>query len=469
MRSAGSLTALAILALAASLRVYGLSAWSLDGDELYSWFDVQRILGGGELPHGARSHPLVYLCMAICVKLAGQSELALRAFPALAGVVSVALLLCMRRDVLGCGQALAAGLVAAISPWLVFASQSARFYAPLLMFAAAATLAALPGERRRPLLSGLMLVLATLCHPSALLLAPALLLPLLGPPVRWRPLLRLAGVGALVTALLVLTDDGALAMVFRHVVDGADPSRYDLSHFVLGLGYNVGPLTGVLALVGLAAARRPGGPDRVLVAAALLPPLLLSLVAALGVSTHQRYATAAMPAVLLLAGAGVASLWSRHRALGLLSVVALVAASAPGLWAHLQDGNRHDLRAVAGLLAQRVGPDDIVVADEHAGLWLYLQRYDHMADVRLVEDTQVDSARGEAFLANKHEVWVALKLSRLDVFYDRAFMQWVEQFFCEVARVGRSPPPLVRHDNRYVLYRRNQRSLGQRPRRERGL
>jgi hypothetical protein len=455
---------LVVVAAALALRLFGLDTWSLDGDEIYSWFDVQRILAGDEWPHGARSHPLVYLLMAAAASVGGLEEGVLRLLPALCGVGAVLLLLWLRRDVVPAGVALTAGALAASSPWLVYSSQTARFYGPQLLFATLATLAVLPGPRRRPMLVGVAAVLAVLCHPSALFLAPALVLPLLVPSVRWRPLLGLMAGGVAVAAVLVLTDDGALAMVADRVLDGVDPSRYDAAHFVLGLGYNIGPAVGLLALFGLLAARGEGGPDRQLLACAVLPPLLLLGVAASGLSTHQRYATVAVPAVMLLAGHGVIWLGARSRVLGGLALALALAAHLPGLAAQVQDGNRHDLRLLAAVLAERIAPDDIVVADEHAPLWLYLQRHDGLADVDLVEDTLVDDFKRVDFLGNRNQVWVVLKVSRLAGFYDRALMDWIDASFTEVTRVGRSPPPLVRHDNRYVVFRRTRRVLGGRRR-----
>jgi len=61
------------------------------------------------------------------VGLAGLDELTLRLAPALGGLVTVGLLLLMRRDVVSQGTALVAGALAALSPWLIYLSQVARF------------------------------------------------------------------------------------------------------------------------------------------------------------------------------------------------------------------------------------------------------------------------------------------------------------------------------------------------------
>lgn len=463
--------AASVLLLAVALRGHGLSQWSLSDDEIYTYYDVQRILDGGQWPHGARSHPLVYLGIAGVASVGGvEREWVLRALPALCGVLAVAALLWLRRDAVPRGVALMAGLLAAWSPWLVHAAQDARFYGPLLMFATLATLFALPGAGRRPLTAGLCAVLAALCHPSALLLAPALALPLLLPPVD----LRRAGV-LLVLALaagaaLWATDDGALAMVVARALGELDPSHYDLPHFVLGLGYALGPLVGILAGLGLLHLWRKGhgAPTPAAVqftACALLPPLVLLGLGVCGVSVHQRYAMAAVPAALLLAGHGVLGLAERSRPWAGVALLLALASQAPALLAQLADGNRHDVRSLAAVLAERASPDDIIVVDDHATLELYLQREPGFADVKTVEDSFVDARKRRDFLGNKNQVWVALKASRLAQTYDPELMDWVREHFSEATWVGRAPGTWVRHDNRYVLFRRSRRVLGGRRRR----
>ena len=472
-----------VLAVATWLRWDGLARWSLDGDEIYSWFDVQRILAGGAWPHGARTHPLGYLGMAGMVSLFGLSEGVLRLVPAGCGLGAVVALLGLRRDALPRGVAWVAAGLAAITPWLVYASQTARFYAPQLLCATLATLLWLPGPGRRPRGALLALGAAVLCHPSAAFLAPVFVLPLFGPPVRWRALLGLLAMVAAVGGLLWVTDDGALAMVVDRVISGLDPTRYGLSHFVLGFGYNLGPVTGLLAGLGLvlvltrsAPAGGPGhpavGPDgappRFLAAALVVPPAILLVLAVLGISSHQRYATSAVPAAMLLAGWGVRFLWLRSRPAGVAALSLALAAHVPALLAYHGDGDRHDARLAAAVLAERMAPDDIVVVDEHATVELYLQRHPGLADVVTVEDTLLDEKKRSDFLANRHQVWVLLKSSRLEGgMYAPELVSWLGGGFSEVTRIGMEAPPLVRHDNRYVLFRRTRRVLGGRRRRRR--
>jgi hypothetical protein len=449
---------LLILAVAAWWRLAGLGQWSLDGDEIYTWFDVQRLLAGGDWPHGARTQPVGYLAMAGVVGLAGLDELTLRLAPALGGLVTVGLLLLMRRDVVSQGTALVAGALAALSPWLIYLSQVARFYGVLMPLATLATLWALPGPGRRPVAALVAWIGAMACHPTAALLGAGLLLSVLRPPVPWRGLLTFTGLALTGVGGLLLLDDGALFMVVQRVVGRIDPGQYDALHFVLGLGYNLGPMVGLLALVGAYATYRQGKPEGgVLAVFAAVPPCTLLLLALSGVSAHQRYALVAVPAALLLAGEGLRWLAVERRHLALVLGATALVFPGPALLAHSRDGNRHDIRGVAAWFAEHVSSADLLVADEHATVELYLHREPGFEDANVAEDTDLHERRRHDYLRNQNDVWVALKLSRMNGIYDRGLMTWISDHFDEHTHIGSEPPPLVRHDNRYVIFKRRVR------------
>lgn len=446
---------LLVLGLAAVLRLHGLGGWSLDSDEVYSHYDVLA-LREGRLEPGVRAYPLGYLLMAGSTLLLGAGELGLRAAPALCGLAAVAALLLLRRDAVSTRQALLAGLLAAVSPWLVFHAQEARFYAPLLLCAALATLWMLPGPGRRPLAALLAGALASACHPSALLLLPCLLAAWLHERLPRRAVLLLAAASAAAGAAWLLLGPGTLPSLVQQALARRALASYDLLHYVAGLGYAVGPGTGLLVLAGaLAAWRAPLAGDRLLLACALLPPLLLMPLALLGASVQQRYAMAAVPALLLLAGRPAAASGARRGLQATLVALALLL-PVPQLVAHLRDGNRSDFRAAAAWLAGHATPEDIVVADENATLGLYLQRHPGWEAVSSPE-APLNDEKMWSFLRNRRQVWVVVKRNRLGSAYGRAFTDWLSSHFEAVAEVGPAPPPLVRHDNRLVILRRRQR------------
>ena len=81
MKSRLTVAVLVVLAVAAWFRLHDLGRWSIDSDEFFSLVDVQDLLDG-EWPEAVQSHPLGYLGMALMARLFGETEWALRIFPA---------------------------------------------------------------------------------------------------------------------------------------------------------------------------------------------------------------------------------------------------------------------------------------------------------------------------------------------------------------------------------------------------
>ena len=133
-----------------------------------------------------------------------------------------------------------------------------------------------------------------------------------------------------------------------------------------------------------------------------------------------------------------------------------LAAPAPKLVDHYRLGNRSDYRAAAAGLAGHAGPDDIIVADEHSTLELYLRREPGFEAI-VTHEAPLPRKMMHGFVRNKREVWVLLKSNRLSGHYPGEFMDWLREHFDESARVGRPPPPLVRHDNVLIVHKRRVR------------
>ncbi len=458
MKRALPWAALAVLALACALRWDGLARWPIDGDELYSLFDVREILAGRSWPEGVKSHPLGYLGMAGAVALFGEGEGALRLFAALTGAAAVAALLFIRRDAVPRAVAFVAGSAAAASPWLLFHAQEARFYGPLLLCATLATLWALPGPGRRPVSAACAALAAMLCHPSAWLLVPCLLWPaLVSRPARVRWALV---VGAIVGLGLVLLLAGtAVVDVVQAALTRRATAHYDALHLVAGLGYNVGPGVGLLAAIGaLAAWRTRTEGDLQLLLSACLPPFVLLLGAFAGVSMQQRYAMASVPAMLLLAGRGLVPLAQPRPALWGGALLAALLPGLPWLIDYRSQGDRSDFRAAAAWIDEHAGPEDNIVADEHLLLDLYLREEGALADRSLIE-APAPAQKLWTLARHRHDCWVVVKRSRLPVAYGEDFKAWLDQHFIERARIGSDPPPLVRHDNQLLILQRRERVL----------
>ncbi len=125
----GWLTLAGVLLLALALRVYRLDAQSLWNDEGTSVALAGRDLASITRQAAHDIHPpLYYYLLHGWVRLAGTSERAVRGLSALAGVALVGATYALARRRLGRVQAVAAGLLSALSPFQVYYAQEARMY-----------------------------------------------------------------------------------------------------------------------------------------------------------------------------------------------------------------------------------------------------------------------------------------------------------------------------------------------------
>ncbi len=143
---------LAILALAFGLRVYGLGWRSLWFDEGYTAWIVAGELDGLVATTAEDIHPpFYYLLVRLWLGLAGPAnETTLRFVSALAGTLAVALIARLAGDMYGRRAAIVAGLLAAVSPFLIVYSQEARMYGLLVALETAAVWCLWRGLHRSP-------------------------------------------------------------------------------------------------------------------------------------------------------------------------------------------------------------------------------------------------------------------------------------------------------------------------------
>lgn len=124
---------LLILALGLAARIANLPAESLDGDEVFTLnaATAQGWSGTLETVRADLVHPpLHYLAVRASVMLAGANDVAVRLPSMLAGLLSIALLCLIGREIDGLRQpALLAGAMLAVHDWHIYYSQQARPYA----------------------------------------------------------------------------------------------------------------------------------------------------------------------------------------------------------------------------------------------------------------------------------------------------------------------------------------------------
>lgn len=166
-------TALLLAAAAALLRFARLGTWSMWSDEIATLRDAHNL-------SAVKTYPIGYALIGWFVGIFGDSELAARFIPALAGVISVPAIYLVGRRLFNERAGVIAGAMLALSSYHIFFSQFARYYTLVLLFGLGAMwfgyLAIEHNRRRHAAMAVTLLVLAVLTHWSALLLVPALAL-----------------------------------------------------------------------------------------------------------------------------------------------------------------------------------------------------------------------------------------------------------------------------------------------------
>ena len=430
---------LRLLLLALLPAAFALRAWRLDAQSL--WYDEGVTAHLARLPAAALTQwtandiqpPLYYFAAAAWGRVAGWTEFALR-FPSLWwGVLTVALLAAVaRRWAAGRAQAVAlAALFAAVHPMLIYYSQEARMYAQL---AALGLLAGwcIGAALRRPWRWGPWIgyvaagAAAAYTHYFAFFLLAAFSIGFLveillassrpqvqpgravgnrtyGEAGRGRAIMALVLANA---AVLLLYAPWLSALLTRLQVDASywqgrlkpgEALRHVLISFVTGETVLEGQAVwlAALALLVVAAAAlltwrrvpalRPG--LRFALLWAVVPAAAVILLAAFAPKFNARYATAAVPGVLLLAAlalgglipaAGTADAARARRATLLAGagagLILLISLYAVGNWYWNGLFTKAQWRELAGELRSRLRPEEetVVLVSGHAWpVWEY--------------------------------------------------------------------------------------------------
>jgi 4-amino-4-deoxy-L-arabinose transferase-like glycosyltransferase len=405
--------------VAAGLRLWNLGAQSLWIDEIFTWQTAS--------PHAPLTwldvvtnlnSPLVSAFAHVWMRLAGDSEFALRLPMALASIALVPAVAFLARRVAGEEAFLPAAWLTALSPFVIWYGQEFRGYIFGMLFSTLALLALLDAREDRGLRSFGLLVLWTVLgvtsSMSVVLLLPVFAGALFAAPPpgsrpRWLlPLAYLALVGlALAPWILHHLVQRLGWLEWGRLVPGrpVDPGETPLrgattfswagipfAFYVFSVGYTLGPslrdlhagatlstllpfapgifasaLTfGMLALVGFFALGEPraggGRSHRGLILAVLLVPI--AIVAWFALSNFKvfnpRYVACGVPAYFCLLAAGFAALARPARRLAAAAVVALFAVSL----LHLAAGARYakdDFKRATRALEEVVAPQDVLV------------------------------------------------------------------------------------------------------------
>ncbi|WP_067475478.1 glycosyltransferase family 39 protein [Actinomadura hibisca] len=393
-------------------------------------------------------HALYYLVMRPWVVLFGTGEAALRLPGVLATAGAAAGVAVIGRRLAGTLAGLAAGLVFAGSVTATLHAQEARPYA---MVAAAAVLATYllvraldaEGSRRRWWWAGYgaSIVVVSLFNLDAVLLVPAhgcaLLLSRSRPAgALWRWLVAAGSAGVLLVPFAVAAFDQKVQVDWLPA-----PSPRTVWKTVEFLAGGPWPVYAVLALavLGAVAGRAARGAVSLTAVAVpwlVLPPVVLLVVSAVSDPMFMfRYVYFCVPAMALLAGAGVARLAELARPLHRAAVpvaagaalVLLAGLSVPGhVAARRQDGKPDDLRAAAQVIRERARDGDAIVYLAGVVRWAsaaYPDAFGRLRDVSLrVDPVAASNIKGRdrppyqlvPLLARTDRVWVMASRSIQD-------------------------------------------------------
>lgn len=369
-----------LFALAATVRLWGLSTERLWTDERFSLTESQsvdrpvlppsQVFESSALKRSdgllsvarasARVDQPAYIAFLISwTRLFGVSEVSLRFPSAIAGALTVPLVFLAGRQLVGASAAFLAALLVAVSPLHVDLSREARTYALTLALFVGSLAAMMATERRasrpRALLSGLLAGAVGVFH----LLAAVMLVPqacwwALKRPPRRRTLLVVTGIVLAWLAALPIgigqsvatahrdsgialqhpppeerewarpTTAGTLAAGLAHAATrlvGLEPDAFGLRtrHFAWA--------TALLLAVAALGARGLDRAQRVLIAGGAIAPFLASAALAVWyghvVSFESRYLLWALPCLALLIGRGAVALGPRLGGLTMVLALAL--------------------------------------------------------------------------------------------------------------------------------------------------
>lgn len=393
---------LAVMALAFALRVFHLGSQSLWYDEAFSlWLAHDSLRELLSRVASVDNHPPMFAVLLWgALRLFGESEFAIRTVSAGASTLAVAGMLRLGTRAGGPPLGLAAGLLAALSPFYLYYAQEARGYALTLLWGVLALDAALDclatNRLRAWVRLGAAVLLSLWTHYAIgfALLCMAAVLGARSLLIALRQGARAGLLGPVAAAAIVVVAYAAwvpyaLAAIARDrsYYEGALPVLPVFNGLLMGFAgwlertgaplTDVAPFGAALALLavagGVAGLRRPGAlaggrwSAVLLLLIAWAPLLAYTFLQTQVAKYHPRYLMTATPAYYLLAAGAVVALLRAGiagRVVAAGAVLVLGAGWAGVLQADLLGGRppKDDWRAVGAHLTAHRAPDEPVLA-----------------------------------------------------------------------------------------------------------
>lgn len=457
--------ALAWLVVAGLLRFSLLDRWSLWGDEAFTHINITEF-DRGETSPSIRAYPLFFLLEWSAFHLLHFTsvEAALRVVPALAGTLVPAIFFLSTCGLLRRSERHLYAAMATFSPWLLFHAQFARFYALLLLVSAAATFQFLRAIRtdstRRMVVASVLLTLAVLTHPTAVLLLAGLLASVLvqrifGRPVRLRVVAPVLVLPLLLLIALILKFE-AFQETIGFKLNLQDLGADTIIDLVQGIAYNLGLNLSILAVLGMwALFRRETLLFAEVTVGVSLSLFVLVVLAAMGISVEQRYLIPVVPLILIPAAVMLGHLIEPLKGRVIWPQFAVPAFALvpflPSLVSHYLDGNRHDLRGAARFVRERIEADDGVVAENNYLMGLYMPE---LPEARLAEappQYALTLSHYKRMESSCRRLWVVVPTHFIDLGGDRkAFYEWALRQGRQMAEMY--VPRLDYHQNRLQVF-----------------
>ncbi|HUP86993.1 MAG TPA: glycosyltransferase family 39 protein [Acidimicrobiales bacterium] len=383
-RSGLALGSLAVLGLAAWVRVIGQASIGLASDEAVYAGQAASIAGDASraaLFSLFRAHPvLVQLLLGAVYRVGGVSDVNGRLFVALAfGVGTVALVMLLARRVYGPAVALVAGAVLAVLPYHVLVTRQVLLDGPMTFFVVLAIVcaerAATRGSELAFVGAATFVGFATLTKETAILAGPAILLALIisrkASAVGRRSTTLAIIVGALLVAPFLLSrllrsHNAGQTLLWQLT----RPPNHSTAYFGTILLAYVGPALLLLALVGIVIQiRRHTGGDIVI----LIPAAIFGIFHQMWPTKLLPYLVVMTPAIAIAAAVAVVAtagaLTRRRSKTGrTLAGVLLVALLLPAAVA--SSDLRHPADAHAGRIVDVGPPVATFAGGREVGRWV---------------------------------------------------------------------------------------------------
>lgn len=376
-----------IIGVAGYLRLTALGRQSL-------WFDEADIVVRAQHPlnevlrtftAAGENGPLYNILLALWIRLAGISEVAVRFPSAVAGLLAIPLIYILGRRLISPQVGLLAAALLAISPYHVWYSQEAKMYSLVVLFVIASTLLLVEALRSNQRWLWVAYVVVTslmfYTHVATVLVFVAQAGYIMVTWRRWQSRHKALLIsGALLTLPYLPIALWALRVVEGEVVTWHPTVSFVEALRIIGKKFAVNrmdPPDLELRAAGLFAILAVGGLVRLLWRdrttwrglllglLALAPPIGLWVVSLRNSVFSDRYAIVALPAYLLLVATALAGL-NRSRRLwpvGLAAMALILMFS----WAPLRDVNRssaaqkEDWRSAYAHVAERAQPGDVLL------------------------------------------------------------------------------------------------------------